>query len=224
MSPRSAARGAVRTVRAAPALLERVLAPLCLLVGGVGFVALCALLALRVVPTEHWPAVVAPGDWPTWTVAALVAAALLGWALMQQGQARLTRRLGRGVAFVAFVLLPLLATALTWALRAGHLTPESLPASAVVVPLAAWYTTGAAVLSLLAFLLHRSRPRSRWYLDRGASALLLVAPYVVLLALIGTGLADRWIGGAFEDAVDTLGRFGLLLHVAATWLVGDPTS
>lgn len=223
MARRSLVTRTARTAAEVPALLERVLAPLCVFVGAVGFVASAALAVIASLPPESAPAPLAPDDAARLLVPALVIAALLGWALMQQGQHRVRRRLPGVLALVLLVILPIVTTGLTALVRGGQLSVEQVPAAEWVLPISAWYTTGVAAVSLLAFLLNRARPRTRWYLGRGAFALVLVAPYAVLLALIGTGLAGEWLGEPFEDAMDTLGRWGLLLHVVTTWLLGDPS-
>lgn len=207
-----------RTVKDVAALGSRIDAfvrPAATAVGWAGIVALAALGLLSGAPPEEWPDVLDPGKLAVYTTLALVAASLLGWSFMQEGQARIMRKTGRGTGLVLFVFLPLAAALV--GLVEGHapLEPATRAEFATAFWIARWYSPAAVVASVAAFLAAKSGRTIRgvWYAA-------LLTPYCVLLGALVFGFRFPWIEVPLRTTLGALGGGAVAMQIVLAWFVG----
>jgi hypothetical protein len=213
---------AAKTALSAPERMRRVLVPVAFWSGwlGVGGLLGCGVLAL--VPEESWPAGLDPDRLPFYAVVSLCVASLIGWGCVQDGESRVKRTTGRPVALVLFLVLPIAAGVLSY--LDAHVLETPLaewPGGTWIALFARWYTPLLVALSLIVFLSWRTRPRTRVYLGRGAWFAVLVAPYVLLLALILFDLPAPWVEEPVEDALGTVGESSIVLQLIVGYFLGD---
>lgn len=224
--PRRKKPAAARVARAAmdaatlPKRLDERVRPLAAACGWAGIAALATCAALRWAGPAEWPLGLRPERLPVYATVALVAASLLGWAFMQEGQARIERRAGRRLGFVLFVALPLLATALTLADDHAPLRPETRAGWQTAFWIARWYTPAAVVASLWAFLAGRLRGRPAGRAARAAGYGALLAPYAVLLAALVFGFRFPWVAEPLHETLRTLGGGAAAVQLVLAWFVG----
>jgi hypothetical protein len=224
--PRKKTPATARVARAAldaatlPKRLDERVRPVAAALGWAGMAALAACFALRWVDPAAWPLGLRPERMPVYATVALVAASLVGWSYMQEGQARIERRAGRQLGFVLFVALPLLATLLTLADDHALLRADTRADWSTALLVARWYTPAAVLASLWAFLASRLRGRAAGRAVRAAAYGALLAPYAVLLAALVFGFRFPWIAEPLHDTLRALGGGAAAVQLVLAWFVG----
>ena len=215
-------KSAARTALSAPERLRRALVPVAFWTGCVGVAAVLGCAALALLPAERWPAALDTAHLPLYAVLSLCVASLVGWGCVQEGQGRVKRTIGKPTAVIAFLVLPLAAAALSFLDKHVLATPlREWPGGTWIALFVRWYTPLLVAVSLVTFLTWRTRPRRRVYLTRGAGFVILVAPYVLLLAVILFDLPAPWVEQPVEDSLDTIGESSVLAQVIVGYFLGD---
>lgn len=198
-----------------PKRLDARVRPFAIAAGWCGVAALVWLAWLSRQREGDWPAGMERGRIAVYVTVALVLASLLGWSFMQQGQARIERRLGRTAAMWVFGILPVAAAAIT--LADQHLAlPEADRAdwsSAFLI--ARWYSPAAVVASLWTFLESKSRRTPEFVIH---AALLL--PFAALLAAVVFGFHVPFVDESLRETLRTLGAGAIALQILLAWFVG----
>lgn len=181
---------------------------------GVALLAGCGLLWMT--PAPDWPASLEPSHLPIYALISLSVASLLGWTFVEEGQKRIVRRLPRGVALAAFVVLPI-AFAILGFVGAARVARFGGPLpSHWIWKLVHWYGPVLVVTNLAVFLAWKSRGRT----GRGLAFALLVAPYAVLFAYLVFGVHVAAIDDAHHATMATLGSSAVALQLALAFFVG----
>lgn len=206
---------AVTDVASIPQRLDERIRPAATAAGWLGVLGLAACAVLHVLPDADWPAGTTRDRLPVYVTCALVAASLLGWSFMQEGQKRIERRTGRPIGLALFVFLPLAAAAVTLADEHLPIRPDVRREWETVFVAARWYSPAAVVASVAAFLASKSGRRAR-LVGHG----LLLAPYAVLLGALVFGFRFPWIDEPLHDTLGSLGGGAVALQIVLAWFVG----
>jgi hypothetical protein len=207
-----------RTLKAAATLPKRIdarIRPAAILLGWLGVAALAALFVLARTPDADWPAGLTRERLPVYGTLALVAASLLGWASMQDGQARLERALGRTLGSLCFLVLPLAAAGLGLAESHLELSPETRAAWRPAFVAAHWYGPCAVVACLAAFLRSKAARTGRLVLH-----ILLLLPFASLLAALVFGFRLPWVDEPLRATLRSLGGSAVALQLVLAWFIG----
>lgn len=222
MARRTKISGAARVGRALadaaaiPKRLDDHVRPVATWIGWSGTAALGACGVLYAMPDEDWPGGLTRARLPVYVTIALVAASLLGWAYMQQGQQRIERRVGRRAAFWLFVALPLAAAAIGIVEDRAPLSAETHASWAAVFRVARWVSPAAIVVSVAAFMSSKARRSA----GHGIAYSLLFLPYAVLLAALVFGFHLPWVDRPLHETLGALGGGAVALQLALAWFVG----
>jgi hypothetical protein len=181
---------------------------------GLGMLVGCAVLWRT--PAERWPPSLDPGLLPVYAMISLSVASLLGWTFVNDGQTRIRRKIGPRPSLVLFVILPI-SFAIAGFVGAARFAAVGGPApSHWFWSVVHWYGPVLAASSLYAFLSWKSRGR----FARGAWFGILIAPYVLLLALLVFGLPITSIDAARHATLRALGTWAVALQFALGYFVG----
>ncbi len=215
--------GAARAALSLPERLRRSLVPVAFCAGWIGVAALLACGVIALVPDAARPQIVQGDRLPLAAVLSLCVAALLGWGYVQDGQTHVRQRIGRPAAIVAFVVLPLLAAAVSFvsAHDVGTAPVAEWPGGRWIALVARWYMPALIAVSIATFLARTTRPKKRIYLRRGVWFVVLVSPYAVLLAVLLLDLGTPWLEEPIEDAVGTIGRSSIAAQLIVGYFLGD---
>lgn len=207
-SPKVAADGVV-TVRTR---VNGMIRPVARVLGIGGFVALLLVLALRLLPEEHWPGFLDPDHWSFYFGLSLAIASLLGWTFMLEGLVALRERTGWTIGGWLFVFFPVVCALIT-ASHAHDWIAWDESRFGMLLGLARWYPPGVVGTCLFAF----------WYLDaqkhdgKGSRTLLtaaLIAPYVLLFGTLAVGFRVELLEESWEDTLYALGNWALAVQIA----------
>ncbi|MCG3133241.1 MAG: hypothetical protein HMLKMBBP_00366 [Planctomycetes bacterium] len=211
---------AITDVAAIPKRIDDRVRPFAQAAGWAGIAALAACLALRGASADAWPFGLGPSDFPVCVTVSLVAASLLGWSFMQEGQARIERAVGRGASLALFVFAPLAAAAAGWIEHRSELPDETRRAWSAAFAAARWYAPAVVAAGLVAFFVRGTRVRAL----RTAWRATLALPYAALLAALVFGVRLPWVGDELRAALgETLGSLGtgaVALQIVLAWFVG----
>jgi hypothetical protein len=224
-APRRAAAKVGRTitdVASIPKRLDERVRPFARALGWAGIAALAGCAWLRVAPHEDWPAGLEPRRFPVYVTVALVAASLLGWAYMQEGQARIERRIGRRAALAVFVFLPLGAAVAGWVDDRVALAPETRASWATTFRVARWVSPALVVASLWSFFAGKAVRASGLHVPRAIGYGLLLLPFVALLGALVFGFRFPWIDEPLHETLTALGGGAVALQIVLAWFVGGP--
>jgi hypothetical protein len=217
MSLRSTARDAKAYKRA----FDRFVRGVAWYDGWVGMFALIALGMLWLLPRQHWQHALPPDRLAVYTVIALLFASLVGWSYVNQGEDRIRRRIGKRANLVAFVIIPiacLLAELLSRQVStATGMHPPTHPFWVFV----RWYPPVLIVLSAGVFMLWKSKPRKRVYLDRGVAYAVLLTPYALLFAYMVVGLYVGWLDESLDQTLASAGAYAIAIQLVMAYLIGS---
>lgn len=196
--------------------------PLARAVGLLGLLALAACGGLLAVPEGSRPVAVDDDRLAFLSMLALALASLLGWGCMQLGLARLRGAVGWRVGGYLFVLAPLLcATAGLVVGQTDLVHPASLPGHATWWPVVRFYPPVVVVTAIAAFVTSRAAEgEGAGRVARGGWALVSVAPYALLIAVLAFGVRVDWVSDSLEDTLDELGSWALVLQLVLAFFVG----
>ena len=198
-----------------PRRLDAKVEPVAAAIGWVGVVAIAALAVLAFLPDDTWPFGMERARLPIYGTIALVLASLLGWTFMQNGQARIERRIGRRASLWAFAILPLVAAIVTFAVEHAFVAGATHGTWSVVVLTARWYAPTAVVVSVAAFLSAKSG-RRRTLLVYVA----LLAPFGALVLALVFGFRLPFIDASLHETLRSLGSGAVALQILLAWFVG----
>lgn len=215
---RDTAAKAVRVIEQAatiPKRLDARIQPFAVAAGWCGVAGLLWLAWLSRQPSGDWPFGMERARLAVYVTVALVMASLLGWSFMQQGQAKIERRIGRGAALWLFGILPVAAAAIT--LADQHLAiPDAERAEwSTVFLVARWYSPAAVVASLWMFLEGKSRRAPQFALH-----LALLLPFAALLGAVVFGFHVPFVDESLRETLRTLGAGAIALQILLAWFVG----
>ena len=199
-----------------PKRIDERVRPFATWLGWLGTAALAGCGVLAAMPDAEWPDGLIRARLPVYVTISLVAASLLGWAYMQQGQSRIERRVGRRAAFWLFVALPIAAAVLGIVEDKAPLGPGARASWSTLFSIARWYSPAAIVASVAAFMSAKARRST----SHGIAYTLLFAPYAVLLAALVFGFHFPWIDEPLHDTLGALGGGAVALQLALAWFVG----
>lgn len=196
--------------------------PLARTAGLVGLVALGVCAALLQVPEASRPDALEDEPLAFYTMLALATSSLLGWGCMQMGLARVRKAVGWRTGGYLFVLLPLACATTGLVFGSGDLFhAEDVPGHQVWWPFVRFYPPCVVVGALLAFLFTKTTEgEGAARVARGGWALLSVAPYAALIAVLAFGVEVEWLHDGLEDTLDELGAWALVLQVILAFFVG----
>ena len=187
---------------------------------GVALLVACGLLWL--IPDDNWNGVVGlrAERLPIYTLVAMLFASLVGWGYVNSGEDRIRRRLGKPIDITLFVVLPLACIAAGllqgWLSDKTGMTPPSHPFWVFV----RWYPPLLVCVSAATFLLWKSRPRKRMYLDRGLGYTLLLGPYALLFAFMEFGLRLDWLSEPMKETFASSGQYAIALQLIVAYFIG----
>jgi hypothetical protein len=217
MSLRSTARNA----KAFKRTFDTVVRTLAWYVGWAGMFVLIALGMLWLLPQQHWQHVLPPDRLPVYTVVALLFASLVGWSYVNQGEDRIRRRIGKQPNLVAFVIIPiacLLAEVLARPIaEATGMQPPHHPFWIFV----RWYPPALIALSAAVFMLWKSKPRKRIYLDRGIAYAALLTPYALLFAYMVVGVYVDWLDQPMHETLAPAGGYAIAIQLVMAYFIGS---
>lgn len=222
-TPKRAAQKAGRAitdVATIPKRLDETVRPFATAVGWAGVVALAVVSVLPLLPREDWPFGLVPERHAVYATVTLVAASLLGWAFMQEGQSRLERAVGRGWALTLFVFLPLAAAVAGIVEDRAELAPETRAAWSGTFAVARWVSPAIVVASLVAFFTKKAVRSRGVHVPRALGYGLLLAPFVVLLCALVFGFRFPWIDASLHETLGALGGGALAVQIVLAWFVG----
>lgn len=205
----------MKDVAALGSRIDAVVRPAATAIGWAGIMALVALALLSGAPPGDWPSFLDPRRMAVYATIALVAASLLGWSFMQQGQERIMRRTGRGPGLLLFVFLPVAAAILSFVDGHAPLEPGTRAEFSTLFWIARWYSPAAVVASVVAFLAAKSNRTARgiWYAA-------LLTPYCVLLGALVFGFRFPWIEVPLRTTLGALGGGAIAVQLVLAWFVG----
>ncbi len=197
--------------------VDAVLRPGARVVGALGAASLLACAVLWTTSDERWPPGVRRHDLPVVAFGSLLAASLLGWSFLSDGQKRVRRGVGRPVAAALYLVLPiaLAALSLVGPTRMGAIGgpgPEHVLWTAL-----RWYGPVLVSLTLVAFLRWKSRGRT----GRGLWFAALAAPYALLLLYFAMGVRLLPLSEPLERTLASMGAWALALQLALAYFVAD---
>ena len=202
--------GAVQTGRER---LNAFLLPFAWWVGALGLMALCSCGVLAAMSEDDWPEILDPDQLPLYAMGSLVAGSLLGWGCMQTGLARLRRAVGWRVGGWFFVLLPIACCVVV--LLDGRLFAMTEWEYGAHVALAVrWYPPILIGLCLVSFVVGEARKEGEGGVQRGAWSLLLIGPYVLLMATLVLGLQAPGLTETLEETLEEMGSGAIVAQVA----------
>lgn len=190
--------------------------------GWTGVALLVGVFVLYMAPASAWDgrAGLREAHLPVYLLIGVLMASMVGWSFIEAGEDRIKKHLGKYVNLVLFVILPLSCAAAE--LLAGPISRSTgwqkpgHPFWNVVF----WYPALLVMVCAAVYLSWKSRPRKRVYLDRGASAALLMLPYAVLFAYIVLGVHVDWLDDKLQDTMNSLGAYALVLQLVLAYFVG----
>jgi len=221
-----AAGTALGTVQTGRERLNALLLPLAWWVGCLGMMSLASCGVLAAIPEDGWPEALDPDLLPVYAMASLAAASLLGWGCMQRGLGVVRERIGWRFGGWLFVLLPLACVG--YVLASGRLfEPDEWAYAEQASLFARWYPAGLVGLFLSAFVAGELRGGEGGVqagLQRGAWSILLVGPYVLLMATLALGVDAPFLTETLRDTLEELGAGAIVAQVAIGYFIAAGAS
>ncbi len=213
MSRRSSISAAARSTRLAKERFDAAVMRLAAIVGWAGVSALCVLGPM-------WLA--GKGDEKTgaWMVGALMAASLVGWRNVNEGQNALARKTGPALGMFLFFWLPLCCGA------ASLLEARLAQATGFAGPdhpfwiFVRWFPPITVMACAAAYLKRQALPRSRVHFWRGIGSIVLLVPYALLFAYLVLHLRIAPLEGPLHETLGEVGRYSIIVQLLLMYFVG----
>lgn len=215
MSRRSAFSNAARSTRDAKKRFDAWVMRLAALVGWAGVIALCVLAPLSLAGKLG-----KSGE--AWLVGALMAASLIGWRNVNEGQNALARKLGQGaLAAMLFFVLPLgCGAAELFEARLAQVLGFAPPDHPFWLTVR-WYPPLVVLACALTFLKRQALPRTRVHFWRGLGAVALLVPYALLFAYLVLHVRVEALEGPLHETLSSTGRYSIIVQLLLMYFVGS---
>lgn len=217
MPKRSAISSAAASTRRAKERFDAAVMRLAAIVGWAGVAALGVLGPM-------W--LVGRGDEKTgaWMVGALMAASLVGWCNVNEGQNALARKMGGALGMLVFFWLPLACGA------ASLLEARLAQATGFAAPdhpfwiCVRWYPPLTVMACAAAYLKRQALPRTRLHFWRGIGSMVLLVPYALLFAYLVLHLRVEPLEGPLHETMGRVGRYSIIMQLLLMYFVGGAAS
>jgi len=200
--------------------LDAAVEPTAIRIGWAGLAVLAGCIVMSALPMGLWPRALTPRLLLVIGVVSLVCASFLGWAAVRRGQERLKRKVPHTVGTFLFFVLPitvaLMSLVHTHVWKLWPVIPQGHEAWWFI----RWYVPGLVALSLVTFVGWRSRSFGRIRRKELAWAGLIVAPYVLLAAVLVWGGHVPGVDASLRATLATLGEWAIVMQVTLAWFVG----
>jgi hypothetical protein len=216
MSQRSPIGDAARSTRRAKQRFDAVVTQVATVVGWLGVAALCVLVPLWLSGRDEKMSV--------WMVCALMAASLVGWRYVNEGQNVLARKMGFVFASILFFWLPLACGAATlFQARLVDATGFAAPGHPFWL-FVFWYPPITVMVCAAAFIKRQALPRSRLYFWRGLGSIVLLVPYALLFAYLVLHMRVEPLEGPLHETLGDVGRYSIIVQLLLMYFVGGAAS
>jgi len=219
MQPAASAGRAVRKAFETREQVDVWMMPVATGAGWLGMVALLGCAVLEFVPARHFPTGLRPSHLPTYWVASLIAASLLGWSRMQSGMQVLRDKVGGGWGTVWFVVVPFLCFVLIQLDFHGLVHVRGWPKGRQIRWFGLWYPT-VLVMACVAAQLHRQAGRGRrWRSRKVLAELVAVVPYGVMLAFLVFQVQVPVVGQGLHAMLRDAGAAAILIQLLLAFFI-----
>ncbi|CAG0950880.1 hypothetical protein PLCT2_00187 [Planctomycetaceae bacterium] len=212
MPRRSAISSAAASTRRAKERFDAGVMRLASLVGWIGVAALCVLTPLWLSRRDEQSTI--------WLVSALLAASLVGWRNVNEGQNALSRAIGPGLGMFIFFWLPLCCGA------ASLFEERLVEATGFAAPdhpfwlFVRWFPPLTVMVCAAAYLKRQALPRSRVHFWRGVGSIVLLLPYALLFAYLVLHLSVEPLEGPLHETLAQVGRYSIIVQILLMYFVG----
>ncbi len=155
-----------------------------------------------------------------WLVGALLAASLVGWRNVNEGQNALSRAIGPGLGMFIFFWLPLACGA------ASLFEARLVEATGFAAPdhpfwlFVRWFPPLTVMVCAAAYLKRQALPRSRVHFWRGIGSIVLLLPYALLFAYLVLHLSVEPLEGPLHETMAQVGRYSIIVQILLMYFVG----
>ncbi|CAG0933358.1 hypothetical protein PLCT1_02343 [Planctomycetaceae bacterium] len=213
MSKRSPINDAARSTLRAKESFDRFVMKVALVVGWAGVAALCALA-----PMWYWGG--RDEKLGAWMIGAVMAASLVGWGYINEGQNELSRRMGGALGMIVFFWLPLACGAATLLeARLAHWTGFAPPDHPFWL-FVRWYPPVMVMWCAATYLKRQALPRARLHFWRGVGSIVLLLPYAILFAYLVLHLRVEPLEGPLHETLGEVGRYSIIVQLLLMYFVG----
>ncbi len=180
--------------------------------GWLGVAALCVLTPLWLSRRDEQTTV--------WLVSALLAASLVGWRNVNEGQNALSRAIGPGLGMFIFFWLPLACGA------ASLFEARLVEATGFAAPdhpfwlFVRWFPPLTVMVCAAAYLKRQALPRSRVHFWRGIGSIVLLLPYALLFAYLVLHMSVEPLEGPLHETMAQVGRYSIIVQILLMYFVG----
>jgi hypothetical protein len=157
-----------------------------------------------------------------WTIGALMAASLVGWRYVNEGQNALARKMGDGlVSMLIFFWVPLACGAATlFEARVAEATGFASPGHPFWI-FVHWFPPLVVMVCAVAYLKKQALPRSRVHFWRGVGSVVLLLPYALLFAYLVLHLRIVELEGPLHETLGDVGRYSIIVQLLLMYFVGS---
>lgn len=155
-----------------------------------------------------------------WLVSALLAASLVGWRNVNEGQNALSRAIGPGLGMFIFFWLPLACGA------ASLFEARLVEATGFAAPdhpfwlFVRWFPPLTVMVCAAAYLKRQALPRSRVHFWRGIGSIVLLLPYALLFAYLVLHMSVEPLEGPLHETMAQVGRYSIIVQILLMYFVG----
>lgn len=212
MPRRSAISSAAASTRRAKERFDAGVMRLATVAGWLGVAALGAVTPLWLSRRDEQTTV--------WLVGALLAASLVGWRNVNEGQNALSRAIGPGLGMFIFFWLPLACGA------ASLFEARLVEATGFAAPdhpfwlFVRWFPPLTVMVCAAAYLKRQALPRSRVHFWRGIGSIVLLLPYALLFAYLVLHLSVEPLEGPLHETMAQVGRYSIIVQILLMYFVG----
>lgn len=212
MPRRSAISSAAASTRRAKERFDAGVMRLASVVGWAGVLALCVVAPLWLSRRDEQTTV--------WLVGALLAASLVGWRNVNEGQNALSRAIGPSLGMFVFFWLPLACGAASlFEARLSQATGFAAPDHAFWL-FVRWYPPITVMACAAAYLKRQALPRTRVHFWRGVGSMVLLLPYALLFAYLVLHLRVQPLEGPLHETLAQVGHYSIIVQILLMYFVG----
>lgn len=212
MPRRSAISSAAASTRRAKERFDAGVMRLATVAGWLGVAALGAVTPLWLSRRDEQTTV--------WLVSALLAASLVGWRNVNEGQNALSRAIGPGLGMFIFFWLPLACGAASlFEARLAEATGFAAPDHPFWL-FVRWFPPLTVMVCAAAYLKRQALPRSRVHFWRGLGSIVLLLPYALLFAYLVLHMSVEPLEGPLHETMAQVGRYSIIVQILLMYFVG----